>query len=82
MLLKKPNTFHVSKLRAILLFEADFNHNNKRLGRTPMHHAEDQNWIAIATAAVTNFAHWYPVFLWLIFVCDIFATIESTNSNF
>jgi hypothetical protein len=47
MLLKKPNTYHVSKLRAILLFEADFNHNNKRLGRTLMHHAEDQHWIAI-----------------------------------
>jgi hypothetical protein len=32
MLLKQPNNYHVNKLRAILLFEADFNHNNKRIG--------------------------------------------------
>jgi hypothetical protein len=46
MLLKKPNCFHVSKLRAILLFEADFNHNNKRIGRALMHHAESMKWMA------------------------------------
>jgi hypothetical protein len=46
MLLKQQNNFHVGKLRAILLFEADFNHNNKRLGRTLMRHAEEYNWLA------------------------------------
>jgi hypothetical protein len=46
MLLKQKNNFHVNKLRAILLFEADFNHNNKRLGRTMMAHAEANNWLA------------------------------------
>jgi hypothetical protein len=28
------------------LFEADFNHNNKRIGKTLMDHAEANNWIA------------------------------------
>jgi hypothetical protein len=42
----KKNNFHVNKLRAILLFEADFNHNNKKLGRTMMAHAEANNWLA------------------------------------
>jgi hypothetical protein len=46
MLLKKKDNFHVSKLRAILLFEADFNHNNKRLGRSLMKHAELNDWLA------------------------------------
>jgi hypothetical protein len=46
MLLKQRDNFHVKKLCAILLFEADFNFNNKRLGRQMMWHAEDHNWIA------------------------------------
>jgi hypothetical protein len=46
MLLKQPNNFHVNRLRAILLFEADFNHNNKRIGRCLMSHAEQHGWIA------------------------------------
>jgi hypothetical protein len=46
MLLKQRDNFHVKKLRAILLFEADFNFNNKRLGRQLMWHAENHNWIA------------------------------------
>jgi hypothetical protein len=46
MLLKQPNNFHVNKLRAILLFEADFNHNNKRIGRAMMQHAESNGWMA------------------------------------
>ncbi len=32
-LLKKANSFHVSKLRTIVLFEADFNFTNKAVGR-------------------------------------------------
>jgi hypothetical protein len=46
MLLKQFNNFHVSKLRAILLFEADFNFNNKRIGRSLMWQAEDMGWLA------------------------------------
>jgi hypothetical protein len=46
MLLKQRNNFHVAKLWAILFFEADFNHNNKRLGRTLMNYAEANNWLA------------------------------------
>jgi hypothetical protein len=46
MLLKQKNNFHVNKLRAILLFEADFNHSNKRLGRSMMAYAEEKNWLA------------------------------------
>jgi hypothetical protein len=46
MLLKQLNNFHVNKLRAILLFEADFNFNNKRIGRALMWKAEDEHWIA------------------------------------
>jgi hypothetical protein len=46
MLLKRQNCFHVSKLRAILLFEADYNHNKKNIGRKLMQHAEKYQWIA------------------------------------
>jgi hypothetical protein len=37
MLEKKPGAHQLSKLRAILLYEADFNQNNKRLGREMLH---------------------------------------------
>jgi hypothetical protein len=47
MLLKQKGNFHVNKLWAILLFEADFNHNNKRLGRAMMAHAEERHWLAM-----------------------------------
>jgi hypothetical protein len=46
MLLKQHNNFNVNKLRAILLFEADFNFNNKRIGRALMWKAEDEQWLA------------------------------------
>jgi hypothetical protein len=39
-LLKKPGNFRVDSLRTILLYEADFNQNNKLLGRRMMAHAE------------------------------------------
>ena len=32
MLLKKPEVFHVEKLRTIVLYEADYNQENKRIG--------------------------------------------------
>jgi len=46
MLEKKAGNFNVEKLRAILLFEPDFNQNNKRLGREMMYFAEDLDLLA------------------------------------
>ena len=46
MLLKKQGVYEVSKLRAILLFEADFNQNNKCLGQAMMYQAEDLQLLA------------------------------------
>jgi hypothetical protein len=40
MLEKKKGYFRVDKLRAILLYEANFNQNNKKLGRDMMYTAE------------------------------------------
>jgi hypothetical protein len=47
MLQKQIGNFQPSKLCAILLFEADFNQNNKLLGRTVMNYAEQQNGLAL-----------------------------------
>jgi hypothetical protein len=47
MLEKKPGIRRLDTLRAILLFEADFNQNNKRLGREMLYRAEDCNAVAI-----------------------------------
>ena len=46
MIKKKKGDFHVNKLRTILLFEADFNQNNKLLGRDMMNHAEQHSCLA------------------------------------
>ena len=43
MLLKKEGSYGVDKLRTIVLLEADFNQENKRLGREAMHLALKQN---------------------------------------
>lgn len=40
MLEKQKGNFNVEKLRAILLYEADFNQNNKKLGKEMMYTAE------------------------------------------
>jgi hypothetical protein len=47
MLEKKPGVRKINTLRAILLYEADFNHNNKWLGRTMLQRAEADNAVAI-----------------------------------
>jgi hypothetical protein len=47
MLEKKPGVRQINTLRAILLYEADFNHNNKRLGREMLRRAESANVVAI-----------------------------------
>jgi endonuclease/exonuclease/phosphatase family metal-dependent hydrolase len=46
MLLKLPGNYNVEKLRAILLFEADFNFNNKRWGRILVWYAEAHGLLA------------------------------------
>ena len=46
MLLKAPDVYLLEKLRTIVLYEADFNHENKRLGRDAMQLALEQNLIA------------------------------------
>ena len=46
MLEKQKGNFRVDKLRAILLYEADFNQNNKKIGREMMFKAEDLKAIA------------------------------------
>ena len=40
MIEKKPGVFRVDRLRTILLYEADFNQNNKLVGRDMMRNAE------------------------------------------
>jgi hypothetical protein len=46
MLNKKPGQFRVDKLRIILFFEADSNHNNKKLGRDMNRGAEKAQTLA------------------------------------
>ena len=46
MILKKEGNTDIDKLRTLVLFEADFNHNNKFLGRSMMHHMVDSNALA------------------------------------
>jgi len=46
MLEKSPGNFNVEKLRIILLFEADFNANNKWLGRAMMLNTKQYNLLA------------------------------------
>jgi exonuclease III len=46
MILKKSGVFDVNKLRTIVLFEADFNQNNKHFGRSMMKHTVSQGSIA------------------------------------
>lgn len=47
MLEKKPGVRQISTLRAILLYEADFNQNNKRLGRDMLRRAEKFGCVAL-----------------------------------
>ena len=46
MLLKAPEVYFLDKLRTIVLYESDFNHENKRLGRDAMNMALSQDMIA------------------------------------
>ena len=46
MILKAPNVFLLDKLRTIVLYEADFNHENRRIGKLGMNMALEQDKIA------------------------------------
>ena len=46
MLLKNPDVYLLNKLRTIVLYEADFNNENKRLGRSAMKNALKMGKIA------------------------------------
>ena len=46
MIKKKDQVERVDKLRTIALLEADFNFNNKLLGKTTLNLAENNNLIA------------------------------------
>ena len=46
MIMKKQGNTNVDKLRTLVLFECDFNHNNKFLGRSVMHHMLDKDYLA------------------------------------
>jgi len=46
MIEKTTGDFNVEKLRIILLFEADFNTNNKWIGRAVMYQAEQHSLLA------------------------------------
>ena len=45
MILKKEQVNRLDKMRTLVLFESDFNHNNKFLGRKIMEHLMDNNKI-------------------------------------
>ena len=47
MIKKRVKSNNVKNLRSIVLTEADFNFNNKVLGKYTMQHAEEKNLIAI-----------------------------------
>ena len=46
MILKKLGLIDVEKLRTLVLYEADFNHNNKFLGKSMMAHMQSQLFLA------------------------------------
>ena len=46
MILKKEGVSDLDRLRTLVLFESDFNHNNKFLGREMMHQIIDKDHIA------------------------------------
>ena len=47
MILKQPDNFLLDKLRTIVLYEADFNHENKRIGKQAMSLALAKGRIAV-----------------------------------
>ena len=46
MILKKAGMFEIEKLRTLCLFQSDYNHNNKFLGKSMMDHIVKNNYVA------------------------------------
>ena len=46
MILKKEGVHYVDKLRTIVLYESDFNHNNKFFGKKMMEHMKNNDKVA------------------------------------
>lgn len=46
MILKKAGVFDIEKLRTLCLFQSDYNHNNKFLGRAMMDHIVEHDYVA------------------------------------
>ena len=54
MILKKAGLYDVEKLRTIVLYEANFNHNNKWIGKKMMEYACDNDKIALEQYIITG----------------------------
>ena len=54
MILKEAGLFNIEKLRTLCLFQSDFNHNNKFLGKKLMEHSVHNNLIAPEQYSVTG----------------------------
>ena len=54
MILKKAGLFNIEKLRTLCLFQSDFNHNNKFMGKKLMEHSVDNGLIAKEQYSVTG----------------------------
>ncbi len=52
MILKKSGLYNLEKLRTLCLFQADFNHNNKFLGKETMSTALDNSKVSIETYSI------------------------------
>ena len=54
MILKKAGLFDIEKLRTLCLFQSDYNHNNKFLGKHLMDHSVKNDYIAKEQYSVTG----------------------------
>ena len=52
MILKEAGVYDIEKLRTIVLYEADFNHNNKFFGRATMQHTVPNKRMAMEQYSV------------------------------
>ena len=54
MILKKAGMFEIEKLRTLCLFQSDYNHNNKFLGKSMMEHIVKNEYVAKEQYCVTG----------------------------
>jgi hypothetical protein len=65
MLEKKKGNFRVDKLRAILLYEANFNQNNKKLARDMMYTVEQLKVVSTGVIILSAPCTAVPNYEWL-----------------